>query len=85
MSAAAIAIVVLGLALASGLAVAAGLDTTGAIILGLLFGMGLLAVAVARKSGVGSVRPAECAECGGLLSPNAPYCKHCGARVEARS
>ena len=84
MSAAAIAIVVLGLAVATGLAVAVGLDTTGAIILGLLFGMGLLAVAVVRKSDAGSVHPAQCPECGGLLSPNAPYCKHCGAAMKAK-
>lgn len=79
MNAAAVAIVVAGLAVVLVVAVAAGLDTTGAIILGLIVATGLLAIAVVRKTRQGSVAPAQCSECGGLLSPNAPYCKHCGA------
>lgn len=79
MRSATVAIVVLGLALSVILAVATGLDVTGAVILGLLIGAGALAIAVARKSGSGAVNPAECPDCRGLVSPNAPYCKHCGA------
>ena len=75
----AVSIVLLGVALTSGLALSGGLDVTGAIILALIILMGALVVAVARKSGAGSVQPATCETCGGLLSPNAPYCKHCGA------
>ena len=77
----AVAIVVAGLAIAAALAIAVGLDATGTIILALVFATGVLALAVVRKSREGVVRPAQCAECGGLLSPNAPYCKHCGIRV----
>jgi hypothetical protein len=82
MNALAVAIVVVGLALAAGVAVAAGLDTTGTIIFGLLVATGLLAIAVVRKTRQGAVAPAQCSECGGLLSPNAPYCKHCGAPTD---
>ena len=81
MNAVAVAIVIAGLAVALGLAVAAGLDATGAIILGLIVATGLLAIAVVRKTRQGAVAPAQCSECGGLLSPNAPYCKHCGAPI----
>jgi len=78
---AAIAIVLLGLALSLGLALVVGLDVMGAVILLVLAGTGALAIAVSRKSATGAVNPAECASCGGLISPNAPYCKHCGAPV----
>ena len=77
----AVAIVVAGLAVAATLAIAVGLDATGTIILALILATGLLALAVVRKTREGVVAPAQCAECGGLLSPNAPYCKHCGARA----
>ena len=79
--AAAVAIVLLGLALSAGLAVAGGLDGTGAIILASVVGVGALTIAVARRSGSGVVSPAECRACGGLVSPNASYCKHCGAEL----
>lgn len=81
MSFVAIVIVVAGLGVAAALAIAVGLDATGTIIFSLILGTGLLAIAVARKTGEGVVGPAQCAECGGLLSPNAPYCKHCGAQT----
>ena len=83
MKTATIAIVGLGLAFIAGLAVAFGLDSTGVVIVALLVGAGWLAIAVAKRSGSGTVAPAECAACGGLVSPNAPYCKHCGAEVPA--
>ncbi len=81
MRAIAIAIVLLGLALSGGLAVAGGLDLTGAIILAFVVAIGVLAIAVVKRSTTRTVRPGECPACGGLVSPNAPYCKHCGVRV----
>ena len=85
MSFVAIAIVIAGLGVATVLAIAGGLDATGTIILALILATGCLAIAVVRKKGEGIVGPAQCAECDGLLSPNAPYCKHCGAQIPKRS
>lgn len=85
MSFVAIAIVVAGLGVVAALGIAVGLDATGTIILAFVLVTGLLAIAVVRKSGAGVVGPAQCPECDGLLSPNAPYCKHCGARMAVRS
>lgn len=79
-----IAVVLLGLALAAGLAVTRGLDGTGAAILLLLVVVGGLAVVVASKAGRGVVAPAQCPQCDGLVSPNAPYCKHCGAGLQPK-
>lgn len=78
MSALAVAIVIGGLAVAAALAVAVGLDATGTIILALVLATGLLALAIVRKSREGTISPAQCPGCAGLVSPNAPYCKHCG-------
>jgi hypothetical protein len=69
-------------AIAAGLA--GGFDVVSVIILVLIVGCGALAIAVVRKSGAG-VRPAQCASCGGLISPHAPYCKHCGVSVRSPS
>ncbi len=79
----AVAIVLLGVALSVGLALSGGLDVTGAVILTLLVAMGGLAIAVVARSRTDEVKPAECPSCGGLVSPNAPYCKHCGADLTA--
>ena len=79
----AVAIVVLGIGLAVGLALASGLDVTGAIILGLVVAVGALGIAVARKSGERAVQPGRCPACDGLVSHNAPYCKHCGTDLTA--
>jgi hypothetical protein len=81
MNALAVAIVIGGLAVAAALAIAVGLDATGTIILALILATGLLALAIVRKSREGIVSPAQCPECGGLVSQNAPYCKHCGASL----
>ena len=81
MRAAAIAIVLLGFALTAALAVAGGLDGPGLVILTLVVAVGGLGIAVARRSGTDVVQPAECPDCGGLVSPNAPVCKHCGAAL----
>lgn len=52
-------------------------DTTGFIILSLVVGVGLLGIVLVARTG--RVQPGTCSECNGVISPNAPYCKHCGA------
>jgi len=56
-----------------------GFDVGALVILGFIVIFGSLAVAVTDKARAGSVQPASCPSCGGLISPNAPHCKHCGA------
>ena len=80
MRAATIAIVTLGLALAVVLGISQGFDTTSITILVLIAVVGALAIAATSPSKREAAGPAECRECGGLISPNAPSCKHCGAR-----
>jgi hypothetical protein len=72
------AIVVIGIALSLSVGVARGFDTASVALLALLAAVGALAVAVARKSSTGETGPDSCLSCGGLISPSAPYCKHCG-------
>ena len=55
-----------------------GFDSGALVILGFIVIFGGLAVAVADKAKAGLVQPASCPACGGLISPNAPHCKHCG-------
>ena len=57
-----------------------GFDVTAGIIFSLILIFGSLAIAVASKARVKHQGPARCPECGGLLSPHAPLCTHCGAR-----
>jgi hypothetical protein len=65
------------------LGVGIGFDVAAISILVTMVALGILAVVIARKSETGTaVGPATCGSCGGLLSPNAPYCKHCGAPME---
>ena len=85
MRALAAVVVVVGIVLAFLLGLERGFDLTAVVIFALIVGMGALALAVLRKSGRGTVGPATCEECGGLISPNAPYCKHCAATREARA
>ncbi len=73
-------VVLVGLAAVATLAASHGIDTTGAIIAAVIVTFGLVALAAARKTKTGAVTPAACESCGGLVSPHAPYCKHCGAR-----
>ena len=82
LSAAAIALVLIGIALVVSIAFAAGEDFAVIFYVAPVVFLGLVVVAAAVKMRSGSVRPAECENCGGLISPNAPYCKHCGAPVE---
>jgi hypothetical protein len=74
-----ITIVVVGVALAAAVGIVGGFDTTALIYFALIIALGTLAIAVARKSKTGEVGPRPCTDCGGLNSPNAPYCKHCGS------
>lgn len=68
-----------GLAAMVGLGLARGFDSTMLILL--LFGLGVavMGVAVARRFSAGAIEPAQCTQCGGVLAPSSPYCKHCGA------
>ena len=79
----AVAIVVAGVALSAFLAVTAGVGATGIVILAAIVAVGALALAVTRRSTGETVRPATCPSCDGLVSPHAPYCKHCGADLAA--
>lgn len=81
MSFAVTVLVGLAVALTVSVGLAAGLDAYAAVILGLILAFGWLAISVARRSSGGTIAPARCTECGRIDSPNAPYCKHCGARL----
>jgi len=78
--AATLAIVVAGLALALVLGFSQGFDVTSVTILVAIALVGALAIAATNRSSRGLTGPATCEECGGVISPNAPFCKHCGAR-----
>ena len=56
-----------------------GFDATTLVLIALAIGVALVGVAVARKFATGTVEPAQCTECGGVIAPSSPYCKHCGA------
>lgn len=75
--------VVLSLIEAVVLGVGVGLDVAALSILATLIALGVLAIVIARKSENDTIGPATCPACGGLMSPNAPYCKHCGELVGA--
>jgi ribosomal protein L40E len=78
-NAVALAIVAAGIALTAAVGTRAGFGVATLILFVLIVACGVLVVAIARKSKSGSVAPATCTRCGGLNSPNAPFCKHCGA------
>ena len=78
-------LVIAGIVGAGLLGYAVGLDVAGITILACLVGVGALAITITRKSATGIGGPARCVACGGLMSPNAPYCKHCGEQVAAPS
>lgn len=73
--------VVLSILEAVVLGVGIGFDAAAVAILVTLVALGILAIVVARRSEAGATGPATCSSCGGLMSPTAPYCKHCGARA----
>jgi hypothetical protein len=78
----AVAIIVAGVSVALVLGLVTGFDVVGVVIFSLILLVGALGVATVTRFKSGDVTPARCHECGGLISPNAPYCKHCGAPVE---
>lgn len=73
-------IVVAALLLALVLGLSRGFDTTSGAILVASALVGAVAIAAANRSSSGVTRPAACEDCGGVISPHAPFCKHCGAR-----
>ena len=74
------AVVLLGVVAVVALALGNGLDAKGGALIAGICGLGLLVLGAGRKMREGTVQPRACDACGGLISPNAPYCKHCGAR-----
>ena len=74
-------VVALGVIEALVLGYTVGFDVAALSILATLVVVGVLSIVIARKSETGAVQPATCVSCGGLISPNAPYCKHCGEPV----
>ena len=70
---------VVGLAAMVAGGVAWGFDATAFVLLALAVAVAVVGVAVARKFATGTVEPAQCSSCGGLIAPSSPYCKHCGA------
>ena len=81
MSTAVTVLVLVATAFAISVGLVAGLDAYAAVILGLIVAFGALALAIARRSRSGAIGPARCPSCDGVVSSNAPYCKHCGARL----
>ena len=73
--------VITGIVAAVLLGIGVGFDPTAYLILGLIALTGLGAILIARRFKAGLARPARCDECGGYISPNAPYCKHCNTTV----
>jgi hypothetical protein len=78
-TAAVVVLVSAGLALALAYGLARGFDALSVVLLISLSGLGALGITVARRARAGTVMPHACVECGGVVSPSAPYCKHCGA------
>ncbi len=76
-----VAIVVAGIAFALALTINGKVSTASVVTLVFLLAAGAFALGVARRSTSSSVGPAVCHECGGVISPHAPSCKHCGVAV----
>lgn len=81
MSAAVTVVVLVAIAFAVSVGLVAGLDLYAAVILGLILAFGTLALAIARRTKSGTIGPGRCRACGLVVSPNAPFCIHCGARL----
>jgi hypothetical protein len=74
-------IVLLAIVFVLSVGLAAGLDVFAAALLAFIVFVGGLALAAAWRTRSKRVGPARCPHCDGVVSPNAPYCKHCGARL----
>lgn len=82
MKAVVIGFVALGVVWVFATAAAGEVDGIGWVFLILIVVFALISIKVIRDSGGGSaVQPRRCSNCGGLISPSAPYCKHCKAPV----
>ena len=80
MKAAAAAIFVAGVAF-SGFVAAGGGQYGAPEIVVLTFIVGLAALGLRMLTRTRHVGPATCPACGGVVSPNAPYCKHCKTQL----
>ena len=80
MKAAAAAIFVAGIGFV-GVISAAGAQYGLVELVILTFLAALAAVGISMLFRSDRVAPATCANCGGVISPNAPYCKHCKAPI----
>ncbi len=58
-------------------AIVKGFDGVGIALVTSIVVFGGLTILLLGRAG--DVRPGACEECGGLISRDAPYCKHCGA------
>ena len=76
-----IGIVAAGVGLAGLVGASRGFDAVSVALLAGIIALGWLAIAVARRAGTGAVGPGHCDHCGGLISPNAPVCKHCDTPI----
>ena len=81
MSVVAVAIIVSGVLVAGALGFAAGFDPVGIVIFSFILLFAALGLAAVAKFRSRSVSPVPCRGCGKAISPNAPFCKHCGASV----
>lgn len=78
MKAAAAAIFVAGLGFVGVISAAGGsYGLVEVMILAFVLALAGLGLTMLFRSN--SVAPAMCSNCGGVISPNAPYCKHCKA------
>jgi hypothetical protein len=73
------AVFILGIAAIVAGGIRSGFDMTTVVLLLLAIALAVVGVAAARRFSSGAVCPAQCSQCGGLLAPSSPYCKHCGA------
>ncbi|MGI8773930.1 MAG: hypothetical protein ACR2KQ_02765 [Actinomycetota bacterium] len=71
------AFVVSGVLAAILLGLGSGFDGTAFVYLAAIAVVGVLAVRIAARFSRGTIQAGFCPHCGGTVSPNAPYCKHC--------
>ena len=72
-------IVVAGIVLAVAVGVSGEFDAVALGIFVVMVLVGTVGIAAARRASRGTVGPLRCSRCAGVNSPNAPFCKHCGA------
>ena len=82
MRVAAVLLIIAGIAFAVVLGLNRGFDPFSGLIFVLVVALGVLGIAIVLRANETSVRVGRCGECGGVISPDAPSCKHCGALVD---